>query len=151
MTKSTAHSVAKVLAQKALTAAVPDGWFVDTQDAITLAASEPEPDVIVIRGQPRDYLDHHPPAADLALVVEVSDTSLRHDQTFKKAIYAKAAIAVYWIVNLIDQRVEVYTDPTGPDDQPDYRRRQDFGGTDQVPVVIAGGDVGRIPVGELLP
>ena len=106
---------------------------------------------MVIRGQTRDYLEHHPQARELALVVEVSDSSLRHDQGFKKAIYAAAAIPVYWIINLIDRRVEVYTDPTAPADQPDYRQRQAFSGTEQVPVVIAGREVARIPVSELLP
>ncbi len=83
--------------------------------------------------------------------VVVSDSSLRRDQGFKKAIYAKAGIAVYWIVNLIDRRVEVYTDPTGPAAQPDYRVRHDAGEADQVPVVIEGREVARIAVRELLP
>ena len=151
MTKSTSHRVAKWLAQNSLAKVTPEGWYVDSQDAITLSTSEPEPDVMVIRGQPRDYLEHHPLAGELALVVEVSDSSLRHDKGFKKAIYAAAAIPVYWIINLIDRRVEVFTDPTGPADQPDYRQRQDFSGTEQVPVVIAGREVARIPVSELLP
>jgi len=151
MTKSTAHRVAKWLAQNSLTKVVPEGWYVDSQDAITLATSEPEPDVMVIRGQTRDYLEHHPLARELALVVEVSDSSLHHDQGFKKAIYAAAAIPVYWIINLIDRRVEVYTDPTGPADQPDYRQRQAFSGAEQAPVDIAGREVARIPVRELLP
>ena len=84
MTKNTAHRVAKLLVQNALAKVIPEGWYVDSQDAITLATSEPEPDVMVIRGQPRDYLEHHPLARELALVVEVSDSSLRHDQGFKK-------------------------------------------------------------------
>jgi Uma2 family endonuclease len=150
-TKNTAHHVAKLLVQIALAKVIPEGWYVDSQDAITLATSEPEPDVMVVRGQPRDYLEHHPLANELALVVEVSDSSLRHDRGFKKAIYATAAIPVYWIINLVDRRVEVYTDPTGPADQPDYRQPQAFSGTEQVPVVITGREVARIPVRELLP
>jgi Uma2 family endonuclease len=151
MTKNTAHHVAKLLVQIALAKVIPEGWYVDSQDAITLATSEPEPDVMVVRGQPRDYLEHHPRAGELALVVEVSDSSLRHDQGFKKVIYAAAAIPVYWIINLVDPRVEVYTDPTGPADQPDYRKPQVFSGTEDVPVVFAGREVARIPVRELLP
>jgi hypothetical protein len=92
MTKNTAHHVAKLLVQGALAKVIPEGWYVDSQDAITLATSEPEPDVMVVRGQPRDYLAHHPLAGELALVVEVSDSSLQHDQGFKKAIYAAAGI-----------------------------------------------------------
>jgi Uma2 family endonuclease len=151
MTKNTAHHVAKLLVQSALAKVIPEGWFVDSLDAITLATSEPEPDVMVVRGQPRDYLEHHPLATDLALVVEVSDSSLRHDQSVKKVIYAAAAIPVYWIINLVDRRVEVYTDPTGPALQPDYGRPQAFSGIEQVPVVIAGREVAKILVRELLP
>jgi len=151
MTKSTAHNIAKVLVLRALAKVVPEGWYIDSQDAITLATSEPEPDVMVIRGDPRDYLAHHPRPAELAMVVEVSDSSLRHDRGDKKAIYAEAGLRVYWIVNLVDRRVEVYTDPTGPDDEADFRQRQDFRETDQVPVVIAGREAGRIGVSEVLP
>ncbi len=114
MTKNTAHHVAKLLVQSALAKVIPEGWYVDSQDAITLATSEPEPDAMVVRGQPRDYLAHHPLPGDLALVVEVADSSLHHDRGFKKAIYAASAIPVYWIINLVDRRVEVYTDPTSP-------------------------------------
>ena len=151
MTKNTAHHVAKLLVQGALAKVIPEGWYVDSQDAITLETSEPEPDVMVVRGQPRDYLEHHPLADELALVVEVSDSSLRHDQGFKKTIYAAAAIPVYWIVNLVDRQVEVYTDPTGPADQPDYRQRRDFSGAEQLAVAIAGREIARIPARELLP
>ena len=151
MTKNTAHHVAKLLVQSALAKAIPEGWYVDSQNAITLATSEPEPDVMVVRGQPRDYLAHHPLAGELALVVEVSDSSLQHDQGFKKAIYAAAGIPVYWIINLIDRQVEVYTDPTGPADRADYRQRQAFSGAGQMPAVIAGREVASIPVHELLP
>jgi len=151
MTKSTTHRAAKWLSQNSLAKVVPEGWYVDSQDAITLATSEPEPVVMVIRGHTRDYLERHPFARELAMIVEVSDSSLRHDQGFKKAIYAAAAIPVYWIINLVDRQIEVYTDPTGPGEQPDYRQQFTAGGTEQVPVVIAGREVARIPVSELLP
>ena len=150
-TKSTAHRLAKWLAQNSLAKVIPEGWYVNSQDAIKLATSEPEPDVMVIRRQPRDYLEHHPLARELALVVEVSDSSLRHDQGLKKAIYAAAAISVYWIINLVDRRVEVYTNPTGPADRPDYRQCNSCSGTEQVPVVIDGREVASIPLRELLP
>lgn len=118
---------------------------------VTLATSEPEPDVAVVRGSDDDYPDRHPGSDDVALRVEVSDTSLRRDRGFKKAIYAKARIAVYWIVNLIDWRVEVYAQPSGPATAPNYRQHQDFGETDQVPLVIEGREIARIAVSELLP
>ncbi|MEI8376402.1 MAG: Uma2 family endonuclease [Planctomycetota bacterium] len=135
----------------ALEHVVPQGWYVESPAPVTLAASEPEPDVAVVRGSDHEYIDRHPGPADVVLVVEVSGSSLRRDQGLKKAIYAKAGIPVYWIVNLIDRCVEVYTDPTGPAAQPDYRARYDAGEADQIPVVIEGREVARIAVREVLP
>ena len=71
--------------------------------------SEPEPDLAVVPGRARDYLDAHPTSA--LLVVEVSDDSLRRDRTVKQRLYARHGIPEYWIVALPDERVEVYRDP----------------------------------------
>ncbi len=105
---------------------------------------------MVVRGAAGDYPDRHPGPQDLLLVVEVSDSSLRRDQGFKKVMYAKAAIPVYWIVNLIDRRVEAYSDPTGAVEQPNYRLHRDFDEADHVPVVIEGREVAKIPVRDVL-
>ena len=75
--------------------------------------SEPEPDVAVVRGDSRDYKDRHPEPSEIPLVVEVADSSLEFDRTTKQAIYASAKIPVYWIVNLIDRCLEVYSEPKG--------------------------------------
>jgi hypothetical protein len=106
---------------------------------------------VVVRGSDDDYPDRHPGPDDVALLVEVSDTTLRHDQGFNKMIYAKARIAIYWIVNLIDRRLEVYTSSSGPGPMPDYRQHQDFAEADHVPLVIDGQEVARIAVRNLLP
>ena len=92
-----------------------------------------------------------PQHADLALVIEISDSTLARDQGFKKEIYAKAGVPVYWIVNLADHRVEVYGNPGGAADKPDYRQRRDYGEEDNVPLVIGGQEAARIPVQELFP
>ncbi len=102
-------------------------------------------------GAARDYVDESPGAADLALVIEISDSTLARDQGFKKAIYAKSGIPVYWIVNLVDRRVEVYSDPGGDADKPDFRQRHDYGEVHDVPLVIGGQEMARIPVRALLP
>ena len=130
---------------------LPTGWFVRPQDVITLSASEPEPDVAVIRGAARQYFDRHPGPADLALVVEIADSGLQRDQVFKKSLYAQAGIPVYWIVNLVDRRVEVYTGPAGPPKHPDYRQRQDFGPADSVPLFVEQREVARLAVADLPP
>ncbi len=71
--------------------------------------SEPEPDVAVVRGAPRDYREDHP--ARPVLVVEVAQSSLVFDRRYKASLYARAELADYWIVNLIDGQLEVYRGP----------------------------------------
>jgi Uma2 family endonuclease len=121
------------------------------QDPIATIDGRPEPDVAVIRGERRDYLERRPAAADIGLVVEVADTSLEQDRGLKKRVYAEARIVIYWIVNLIDRQIEVYTDPTGPADEPDYRQRRDYGPADEIPIMLDANEAGRLPVRELLP
>ncbi len=150
MTISPPHRRATRRVRLALEGVAPSGCYVDAPSPITLQQSEPEPDVVVVRGADGDYADRHPGPQDLLLVVEVADSSLRRDQGFKKVIYAKAAIPVYWIVNLIDRRVETYSDPTGAVEEPDYRVHRDFGEADHVPVVIEGREVGKILVRDVL-
>jgi Uma2 family endonuclease len=151
MPQNPPHRVAVRLTFKALEAIVPTNWYVDTQAPITTADSEPEPDIVVVRGDPRHYLDHHPTPQDLALVVEVADTSLQRDRVFKKQLYAAARIPVYWLLNLPESRCEVFTEPSGPGDEPDYRRRQNYGPTEEIPLMIEGVEVGRLAVQALLP
>ena len=71
--------------------------------------SEPEPDVATVAGAPRDYARSHPTTA--ALVVEVADSSLRLDRRLKAGLYARAGLADYWIVNLVEGVLEVHRDP----------------------------------------
>lgn len=151
MPKSPSHRMVTRLLGKALERLLPADWYVDTQEPITIIDSEPEPDVVVVRGDTRQYHDRHPGSQDVALVVEVADTTLRRDRTLKKRLYAQAGIPIYWIVNLPERWFEVYTQPSGPIESPDYGRRQDFGPADWVPVIIDNSEVGRIAVQELLP
>jgi Uma2 family endonuclease len=126
-------------------------WLVESQGPFDSETSEPEPDVAVVRGPLDRYRQRHPVSQEVALAVEIADLSLLRDRGIKKRAYAAATIPSYWIVNLVDSQVEVYTDPTGPASQPDYRQRQDYGPTDVVPLVLDGMEVARIPVSDLLP
>ena len=72
------------------------GWFFRQQEPITLEDGEPEPDGVIIRGPRQDYRTRHPGPADIALVIEVSDTTLRRDRGMKLRSYARASIQVYW-------------------------------------------------------
>ena len=88
MPKKPLHVMATELVRDALVKVIPDGWHVNSQQPLRLSTSEPEPDAMVVRGSRRDYLDRLPGPAEVALVVEVADTSLEQDRVFKKAIYA---------------------------------------------------------------
>ncbi len=151
MTKNPPHIYATNIVRDLLQTMLPQGWFVNSQDPVITPDSEPEPDASVIRGHRRDYLQRKPGLGDAILVIEVADATLRQDRGVKKRAYAEAGIPVYWIINLNQRRIEVYTDPTGPVARPDYRQRQEYGVGDEVPVVIDGQAVGRIAVSEVLP
>ncbi len=147
MSKIAPHRITTRTTRRALEAVVPAGWFVDEQEPITLADSEPEPDVMVARGDSSDYPDRHPGAADVALVVEIADTTIARDRGVKTRMYARAGIAVYWIVDLNTGRVEVRTDPHGDS----YRSLTLLSRSDSISVTIDGMEVGTIPVSRILP
>jgi Uma2 family endonuclease len=86
------------------------GWYAAVQDPITLEDSEPEPDLAVVRGTPDDH-EGHPMAQDLGLVIEVADSSLNYDEVVKRELYALNGIVEYWIVNLPEKQIQVYTEP----------------------------------------
>jgi len=87
------------------------GWFPRCQNVFLTADSAPEPDVVIVRGHPRDYLDRHPRASDVAVVVEVAETSLERDRR-KRRIYARAGVPVYWIVDVSGRRSKSIRSPT---------------------------------------
>jgi Uma2 family endonuclease len=149
--KNPPHRVTTRLVRTALENILPPGWYVDSQEPITLSNSEPEPDIVVVRGDTRQYLDRHPGAEDIALIIEVSDTTLQRDRTVKKGIYARAGISLYWIVNLVEEQVEVYSQPLVEVEQPDYSQRLDFGRSAVIPIIIEGREIGAIAVDALLP
>lgn len=146
--KKPQHRIATRLTQKALEAVVPDGWYVDAQEPITLTDSEPEPDVMIVRGATQDYHDRHPHADEIALVVEISDSTLERDRSTKKRMYARAGIPVYWIVNLVDNTCEVYNAPSVGD--ADYQQIDIYDLTGTLPVLIEEREIGTVRVQDLL-
>ena len=107
------HRTSVLLVARAMEQAFGEGWFVQTQSPISLDdRSEPEPDVCVVRGSPRDYVDAHPRRP--ALIVEVAQLGLRLARGRKATAYARARVADYWIVNLIDRVLEVHRQPVRP-------------------------------------
>jgi Uma2 family endonuclease len=149
MPKNPAHRAATRLLSQALERLLPAGWYVDTQEPITLADSEPEPDVVIVRGDTRQYLDRHPGSQDVTLVVEIADTTLQRDRVLKQRLYAQAGIPVYWIVNLPERQVEVYSQPSRVTGMA-YGQRQDYPIIDSVPVVVAEQRIGFVAVQDLI-
>lgn len=148
MTKRPAHSSKVGMVGEILGDLLPNGWHVRIEQPIRLPTyDEPEPDLAVTRGKHGDYEDRHPGPDDVALIVEVSDSSLRLDRGDKLRAYARARIAHYWIVNLVDRRIEAYSVP-GPDG---YGASTIHDRSSDVPLVIDGVEVGRIAVGAVLP
>jgi hypothetical protein len=151
MPRNPPHDGTIQIARKRLTPVLGPGWDLRIQSAVTLADSEPGPDLAVVRGDERTYLSRHPGPADVGLVVEVADSSLPRDRVDKGRLYARAGIVVYWVVNLVDRQVEVYSRPSGPTAAPVYGQRQDHRPGSSVPLLLDGTLVGLIAVADLLP
>lgn len=110
--KGTLHSVCNTKLVRELERLVGDRAVVRSQEPIILPAdSEPEPDVTIAQGQPDDYLSHHPYPSDILLVIEVSDSTLEYDRNVKLSLYAESQIQEYWIINLVVNQLERYTQP----------------------------------------
>jgi hypothetical protein len=145
------HDGAIQLMDAALRNVLPEGRCVRVQSVLTTADSQPEPDLAVVKGGVRAFLSRHPNSSDTDLVVESAEATLEKDRTLKGRLYARAGIVCYWILNLVDRQIEVYTDPTGPVADPQYRSRQDYRPGDAVPLVLDGREVARLAVADLLP
>jgi Uma2 family endonuclease len=151
MPKNPPHRLSTQLTREALAGLLPPGWYADDQEPITTEDSEPEPDVSVVRGERRAFRDRHPGPADVALVVEVADTTLQRDRTTKKRLYARAGIPAYWIINLGERQIEVYTSPSNSGDEPSYAQKVIFGEEDTLPVLLDRHEIGVVAVRDLLP
>jgi Uma2 family endonuclease len=153
MTQNDPHCTADDLCGIALQPLLPPGWYIRAAKPVRIAGgagrpdSKPEPDRCVVRGTVRDYERRTPAPADVALLVEVADTSLAQDRKLVAEVYGPAGIPVAWIVDIRGRRVEVYAAP-GPQG---YGPPEVFAEGQSVPVVIDGREVGRIAVADILP
>ena len=108
--QSAYHYTAVGLVVRALGRAFGDGWTIRSQGPLALDdASEPEPDVAVVRGDVLDYAGAHP--SDPVLVVEVALSSVTLDRRYKSSLYARAGRPEYWLLNLVDRTLEVRRGP----------------------------------------
>jgi Uma2 family endonuclease len=152
MTKNPPHNFTARQIGILLKAIVPQGWLLSEEKSLNLSRYwRPEPDLAIIRGPNDRYRKSDPTAADVALLIEVADSSYATDRGEKWRAYAAARIPIYWIVNINQSQVEVYCKPIGRGKNASYRQADLFTIEAEVPVVIDGLDVGRIVVREILP
>ena len=151
MSQNPPHSVAAELVAERFRELGLSGWCIRSEKPITLEDSEPEPDVAIARGWTRNYNQRHPSPAEVALIVEVADATLDQNRGVKQRAHARAGISIYWIVNLIQRQIEVYSEPSGPADDPSYAHRQDYSANSQIPVMIDGRQVGTLSAADLFP
>ena len=150
ISQSPPHSNSGTNAEESLRDHLPQGWRLRAEKPITLADSEPEPDIVIARGVRSTFSNRHPGPGDIGLVVEVCDSSLAVDRTDMVRIYARANLPIYWIINVVDQQVEVYTGPRPNDTVPSYATRTDYHVGDSVPFLLDGQLVAQLPVADLL-
>lgn len=111
-TKSTFHSVCNTLLLGELYPLLRKRAIVRGQEPIILSDdSEPEPDVVIARNRADRYVSSHPQQADILLVIEVSDSTLKYDRATKLSLYAETGISNYWIFNFVDNQLEMQSEP----------------------------------------
>jgi Uma2 family endonuclease len=145
------HAASIGLVASALRGGLGAGWYVMVQVPLALDDdSEPEPDVAVVPGSPRDYRDGHPSRP--ALVVEVAEESLRGDRGRKGSLYARGGVADYWIVDVVGGALEVYRLPQPAPEAPlgwKYAERRRLTPGETISPLAAPGMA--IAVADLLP
>jgi Uma2 family endonuclease len=143
------HAQSILLALDALRAAFGAGFTCRPQLPLDFGDTEPQPDVAVVRGGPRDNTDT--PTTAL-LVVEVADTTLLDDTTAQAELYATAGIPEYWVIDLKGKQLHVFRDPVPLPaglGAIAYRSHQTLGSTDTVSPLAA--PAATVPVADLLP
>jgi Uma2 family endonuclease len=132
------HAITLGLVEEALRIAFGIGWWLRQQLPLILGLdTDPEPDIAVVPGRPRDYAGH-PTTADL--LIEVADSSLNFDTNEKRLLYARPGICDYWVVDINGRRLLVYRDPQSGD----YATQLVLGPADTVSPLAAPAAVVRV-------
>jgi Uma2 family endonuclease len=155
MAKTKAHCVVGGAVNMAVARRLPDGWSLWPESTIALDRTNgPLPDFAVVRGaSPFDYLDdepRYPAPGDIGLLIEVAVTSLREDLTTQLEKYARAGIPVSWVIDVPHRRVLVHTGPRVEANRADYAVVEPYAPGQEIPLVLDGREITRIPVAELI-
>ncbi len=151
MVKKPEHSASSEGTWRAIHPVLPSGWHVRIEKPVRIPNrdSEPEPDISVVRGSHRAWRKREPDPADVALVVEVARSSWAPGGDADRSLaltYGGAHIPAYWIINVIDRQIEVYSGPV----EGAYPPRVIVPESGLVDLVIDGQVVAQIPAAELL-
>jgi Uma2 family endonuclease len=140
------HAYAVAALNASLQAMLGGGGVIFVQTPLRLdRLSEPQPDVLVVRQPLARYASTHPTPADTLLIIEVSESTLAYDRGEKLSAYARLGIPEYWIVDLINEHLEIYRDPDGDR----YRSRENVGRGQRVAPRAFAND--SIAVNDILP
>jgi Uma2 family endonuclease len=148
MTTKPPHVVAVDATRESIAAILARGWWLREEKPVRIPEfDEPEPDISVVRGKRQDFRSRHPGPGAVEFLVEVSDTSRSWDRREKLSAYARANVPTYWILNLVDRQLEVFTAP-GSDG---YKNQRVLGLSDRAPIVLDSIEVGMVAVADMLP
>lgn len=150
MAHNAPHDASVTRTTRRLIRLLPEEWLLLVKCAVTLRTSEPEPDFAIVPGPDVLYSKQKPRARDVRLLMEVADNSLLYDRRWKLQLYAEARIPEYWIINVVENCVEVYTEPKGGKTA-GYRNLAIYAVGQSVPLVLEGRHIADIPVRDLLP
>jgi hypothetical protein len=126
---------------------LPSTWSLRCQVPITLSESEPEPDITLARGEEGTYDSRHSRPRDIGVLMEVGDSTVMDDRRYKGVLYALEKIHEFWLINVVERTVEVYTKPRGGK----YQKRVVYSEKETVPLNLDGETIAEIPVRESLP
>ncbi len=106
-----------------------DDHIIRTQSPIGIDSNnEPEPDISILKFKENFYVSGHPGAKDILVIIEVADSSLRHDKQVKMPLYAFYEVPEYWIIDIATKQITVYVDPVGNG----YSSQQIYGIGDEI-------------------
>ena len=149
MAKKHAHSFHGPRLNAALFPILPQGWSLWAECSIAISPDKvPLPDMLILRGDLEVYRGRRPVAEDVGLLIELADTSLKIDTGTKLRAYARAGIPAYWVFNLREDVIYVYTDPIPAEDR--YASMTTIGRDGSIPFILDGTQVAMIPASTIL-
>jgi Uma2 family endonuclease len=149
MAKNHPHSFSWARLNAALFPLLPAGWSLWAECTVAISQDKaPLPDMLIVRGALEDYRGRRPEAADIGLLVEVADSSLKIDTGTKLKAYAEAGIPIYWVVNVRDGVIHVHSDPIPPEGR--YASVSTISPDGSIPLLLDGQPIALIPASSIL-